>query len=260
MNAGVIIGISSIMATLAAALIQKSWQLHRRHLPRYEEIEFGSVHETESFSALDVVKVLDLRDAGEFQPGKPGTAIYTDSYLIRRESMAGNGVVFRYATSGKLQGECVSHAGNQDAGSYESTHFPASLAIPVYLEHVAENSSVRVTNRIVYTGAFDRPDAEDFETHIERPMRSLTIILIFPRSRPCAVVNGQTQVSERGRVEFARHDGPVVADDGILVYWRIFPKKEDWLPIGAKYRLQWSCGRVSSASQSAAATGTLHGA
>lgn len=251
MNAGVIIGIASVVATIVAALIQKSWQLHRRHLPRYAEIEFGSVHESESFSALDAVKVLDLGDSGQDLSGRPGRAVYTDSYLIRRESMVGNGVVFRYATSGKLEGECVSHTENQVIGSYESAHFSTSLAISVLLEHVAEGSSARVTNRIIYTGAFDRQDAEDFETHIERPIRSLTIILTFSRERPCVVVNGQTQVSERGKVEPARHDGPLLADDGALVYWRIFPKKGDWLPIGAKYRLQWSCGRARSASQAA---------
>jgi hypothetical protein len=253
MNSTVLIGIASVAATIVGALIQRSWQWSRRRLPRYEQLEYGPIHESESFSALDVVKVLDLTESGVGSSGRPGRAVYTDSYLVRRESSEGNGLVFRYATSGKLTGECVSHADGQAIGSYESTHFASSLAIAVSLEHLAEGSTARVINKVTYTGAFDKPDQEDFETHVERPMRSLTMILIFSRRRSCAIANGQTQINERGHVEHARNDGPVIADDGKVVYWRIFPKKGEWLPIGAKYRLQWSWGKPGSANSSAVA-------
>lgn len=249
MNAGVIIGIASVAATIIGALLQRSWQWSRRRLPKYEQLEYGPIHESDSFNALDVVKVLDLSESGVGPSGRPGRAVYTDSYLIRRESAEGNGLVFRYATSGKLVGECVSHADGQSIGSYESTHFTSSLAIAVSLQQVAEGSLARVINRVVYTGAFDRPNKEDFETHIERPVQSLTMILVFNRRRPCGIVSGQTQINERGNLETAGNDGPIIADDGRMVYWRIFPKKGEWLPVGAKYRLQWSWGKVGSTVQ-----------
>lgn len=245
MNAEVLIGICSVVATLIAALIQRSWQWRRRRLPKYEQLEFGPIHESESFSAHDVVKILDLTASGHGKLNEPGRAVYTDSYLIRRESATGNGVVCRYATSGKLTGECVSHADGQSIGSYESTHYSTSLAIGVSLEHLAEGHLARIINKIVYLGAFDKPEGEDFETHVERPMRSLTIILVFSPARSCGLINGQTQINERGHVEAARHDGPMIADDGKIVYWRIFPKKGEWLPIGAKYRLQWTWRAVA---------------
>ena len=169
MNATVLIGISSVAATIIAALIQRSWQWSRRRLPRYEQLEYGPIHESESFSALDVVKILDLTDSGAGPSGRPGRAIYTDSYLVRRESSEGNGLVFRYATSGKLAGECMSHADGQAIGSYESTHFATSLAIAVSLEHLARGSLARVINRVVYSGAFDRPDQEDLENSYRAP-------------------------------------------------------------------------------------------
>jgi hypothetical protein len=248
MNATVLIGVSSVAATIIAALIQRSWQWSRRRLPRYEQLEYGPIHESESFSALDVVKILDLTESGGGPSGRPGRAIYTDSYLVRRESSEGNGLVFRYATSGQLTGECLSHTDGQSIGSYESTHFASSLAIGVSLEHLARGSHARIINKVVYTGAFDKPDQEDFETHVERPMQSLTMILTFSKRRPCGIANGQTQINERGRVEAARNDGPIIANDGRVVYWRITPKKGEWLPIGAKYRLQWTWHKSGSGS------------
>lgn len=244
MGSEVVIGILSVVATIVAALLQRSWRLNRPRLPRHEPLEFGAVREQGSFSAIDVVKILDLDQPGPTGPDQPGRAVYTDSYLMRRETGGGNGAVFRYACSGGLDGRCISHTDRQVIEPYTSTHFATSRAITVPLDHVGEGNCVRITNQLTYLGSFDRPDDEDFETHVERPTRSLTIMVRFSGTRVCQLAVGQVQVGERGRTVTTGAEGPVLTRDGRLLYWRVFPAKGDWLPIGAKYRLQWNWGGV----------------
>ena len=243
MRAEIVVGILSVIATIVAGLIQRTWRARRPRLPKFEAIELGPVHESLSFTVLDSVKVVDLRSTENRGTTTPGVAVLNDSYLVRRESEGGNGMVFRYAASGGLNGRCVSHSDNYVISSYESTHFRTSRAISVLLGDLAEGNSVRITNRLEYIGSFDRPDGEDFETHIERPTRSLSIIITFSVDCPCRAVTAQIQVGERGHAETVRTNGPVLTNDGTLLYWRVFPKDGGWLPVGAKYRIQWTWDR-----------------
>ncbi|HEX6075553.1 MAG TPA: hypothetical protein VFZ32_09865 [Micromonosporaceae bacterium] len=243
MQAEIVVGILSVIATIAAGLLQRTWRARRPRLPKFEAISLGPVHESTSFTVLDSVKVVDLREIGNRRKTEPGVAVLTDSYLVRRESDAGNGMVFRYAASGGLEGDCVSHADNSVISSYESTHFRTSRAVSVLLNELAEGSAARITNRLVYSGSFDRFEGEDFETHIERPTRSLTIIVTFSTDCPCRAVTAQIQVGERGQTETVQKDRPVLMNGGTLLYWRVFPKDGGWLPVGAKYRVQWTWDR-----------------
>src|SRR6476659_9695657 len=99
MSTEVDIGILSAATTIIAALIQRSWHLNRTRMPKHESIEYQTIHEESSFSVTEVVKILDL-SAGVGDAAHPGRAVQTDSYLVRRELDKGNGMVFRYATSG----------------------------------------------------------------------------------------------------------------------------------------------------------------
>jgi hypothetical protein len=238
MNSGVLIGICSVAATIIAALIQRSWQWSRRRPPRYEQLAHGDIHESDSFSVVEVIKIIDL--SGSPGTGQAGSAQLTDSYLVHREADQGNGLVCRYATSGTLTAECVSHSIHIPAREYESSHFANRLAIGVPLDHLARGSLARIINKVVFSGAFDKQDGEDFETHIERPTKSLTFLLIFSPDRPCGVVTGHFHASERGRREEVRSDPPMIANDGKVVYWRIIAKKDEWLPLGASYQLRWT--------------------
>jgi hypothetical protein len=241
MNAGVLIGICSVAATIIAALLQRSWQWQRRRPPKYEQLEHGNIHESDSFSVDEVVKILDLSGSpGGVTPGTPGRSSLTDSYLVRREAEDGNGLVCRYATSGKLTVECVSHRVEQAAGGYDSEHYANRMAVGVSLDHLAKGSLTRIINQVEFTGAFDKPAAEDFETHIERPTKSLTFIILFSPDHLCGVISGHLSASERGRQEEVRGDPPMITDGGKVAYWRIVAKKDQWLPLGARYQLKWT--------------------
>ena len=241
MNADVLIGICSVAATLIAALIQRSWQWQRRRPPKYEQLEHGNIHESDSFSVDEVVKILDLSGSpGGATSGTPGRSSLTDSYLVRREAEDGNGIVCRYATSGRLTVECTSHRVEHPAGVYDSEHYANRMALGVSLDHLAKGSLARVINEVEFTGAFDKPAGEDFETHIERPTKSLTFIILFSPDHLCGVIRGKLSVSERGRQEEVRSDPPMIADGGKVAYWRIVAKKDEWLPLGARYQLKWT--------------------
>jgi hypothetical protein len=239
MKAEVVVAIVGVAATLCAAFIQRPWQRKQtRKLPKHEAIEFGRIHEDGSFSVQDVVKILCL-DAESTANGR-STAQYHDSYLLQRESKEGNGMVFRYGSSGGLSGGCMSHADRQVTSTYNSEHYPTSLAITVTMDQLAVGSRARVTNQLTFIGAFDRSGEEDFETHIERPTKSLAMIVKFSPARRCKLATGWFQVGERGQREDLRESGPVITEDGLLLYWRITPKDRDWLPIGARYQVIWT--------------------
>ncbi|MFD9390310.1 hypothetical protein ACFWBB_06120 [Streptomyces sp. NPDC060000] len=245
----VALSILSAATTIAAALLQRSWSQSRTRMPRHESIEFRDVHESAAFSVQDVVKILDLSESGTGDPTHPGTAVLSDSYLIRRESDSGNGMVFRYASSGVLDGRCTSHTDNHVVTNYDSTHRPACKVIAILLDHLAVRSATRITNEMTFRGAFDGADGEDFETHIERPTRSLTVIVIFPQEKPCRSVSGTVRIGERGPdTETNRSNGPLFVDNGRLLYWRVLPKTGSWLPIGTTYRLQWTWPRTGAGS------------
>ena len=187
------------------------------------------------------MKILDLSGSpGGVTPGTPGRSSLTDSYLVRREAEEGNGLVCRYATSGKLTVECVSHRVEHAAGEYDSEHYANRMAVGVSLDHLAKGSLTRIINQVEFTGAFDKPAAEDFETHIERPTKSLTFIILFSPGHLCGVISGHLSASERGRQEEVRGDPPMITDGGKVAYWRIVAKKDQWLPLGARYQLKWT--------------------
>lgn len=96
-------------ATLIAAVITVRLQgsrqeKRRRNKIKSSNLDFKGLTEKNSFSALDMLKILDLRDSPSLKTDVEGTVVLTDSHLIAREGEAGNGVVFCYATSGSISG------------------------------------------------------------------------------------------------------------------------------------------------------------
>lgn len=242
------------LATLIAAVITVRFQGDRQGKKRLDKIKsnnlpFKGISEKNSFSALDVFKVLDLRDSPSLKADVEGTAVLTDSHLIVREGDAGNGVVFCYATSGGI-------SGTSDQNAYEwgeiGTHSSfkrgiaaKSFALGVDLDSLSTGQVARITNRVVYCGAFDDAETESFETHIDRNTPSLTFLLLFSSSRPCLSVKGEIDV---GRDQWRRAEGnrPVILDGGTLLYWRVFADGGDnSLRHLSKYRIQWTWRRSS---------------
>lgn len=208
-------------------------------MPDYDTpLRYGSVDEGKSFVVQDLVKVLNLQGSpGRAQRG-PGSATLSDAYLVQKESDSGNGLVSIYSTRGELSVSSVSHPQDHESGEYESTHMATNKAVAVPLTGLSQGSTSQVINRVLFTGAYDGETEEFFETHIERPTRSLTIILILARGYRCTDAFGTMQVGGRSRVE-PTAEKPVILDDGCLVYWRLAPVKAAWLPIHARYRLRW---------------------
>lgn len=242
-------GLIGAVATLIAAVITVRLQGGREERRKRERIKgndlyFQGIGEKSSFSALDVCKVLDLRGSPGPQEGSEGTAVLTDSHVIVREADAGNGVVFCYATSGRISGA-------SDRNAYEwgeiTPHSPLkrnveakSFALGVDLDDLSTGQVTRITNTVVYRGAFDDAEAESFETHIDRNTPSLTFLLLFSPSHPCVSVKGEIDV---GRDQWARADKnrPVILNGGTLLYWRIFSEGGDGsLRHLAKYRIRWT--------------------
>ncbi|GAA2080080.1 hypothetical protein [Actinomadura alba] len=237
MRPEIVIGILSVIATISAALIQRSWNWRSRRFPRSREaLTFGAIQESGSFSLDEVAKVLDLRNS----PGSPGQAVLNDTYLVRRQSEKGNGLVSIYSTSGELEGDCLSHPHNHTWGPYGSAHMRVNRAMAVDLSHLADQSVTRVVHQVVFTGAYDNTPTENFETHIERPTRALVFILLFSADRPCTSVTGHLQVGRRQRTPTDRERGPVLLRQGTIAYWRIVPNKGEWLPEEANYRIEWN--------------------
>ncbi|MBM7804823.1 hypothetical protein JOD57_000660 [Geodermatophilus bullaregiensis] len=243
------VGALGALATLASAYITARYQGRKRDDRRRSKIkgndlDVRGITEKDSFSALDVIKVLDLRsspDLGGRAGG--GHAVLTDSHLIVRERSSGNGVVFCYATSGDFDGvTSKDHIWKWDELQPHSPLKKGLVAkcygLGVDLDTLSVDHVSRVTNQIVYRGAFDQADHESFETHIDRSTVSLTFVILFSPSYPCVSAVGEenTVRDHWARVEDNR---PVVLDGGQCLYWRVFRDDAGSLPHRAKYRLQW---------------------
>lgn len=260
-------GLIGAFATLIAAVMTVYLQGRKQDRRRRDKIkgnnlDFNEISEKDSFSALDVLKVLDLRDSPSLETGVGGTAILTDSHLIIREKDAGSGAVFCYATSGSC-------SGTSDRNPYEwgeiGPHSPLkrnatakSYALGIDLDNLSTGEVARITNQIIYCDAFDDVKTESFETHVDRNAPSLTFLLLFSRSYPCLTIKGEIDV---GRDQWRRAEGnrPTILDGGTLVYWRVFAESEgNSLRHLSKYRLRWTW-RPSSCPTSGEITSTSTG-
>ncbi|MGW6455538.1 hypothetical protein ACWF94_06340 [Streptomyces sp. NPDC055078] len=237
MSAEAIVAAIAVVASIVIAAAQGTWQWRRRRLPDLESpLRYGDVDEGKSFSIQDLVKVVNLQGSPSRDPQSPGTALLTDAYLLQRESEEGNGLVAIYSTRGQLSARSASHP--YESGEYDSTHMAVNQAVAVPLSDLPQGVTSRVINRVDFSGAYDGQAEDYFETHIERPTKSLTIILVFAQEYRCTDVFGYVQTGGRSRVEPSR-DKPAILDDGRLVYWHVTPLKTDWLPIHARYRVRW---------------------
>ncbi|MDT3395623.1 hypothetical protein RKE29_02985 [Streptomyces sp. B1866] len=237
MSAEAIVAAIAVLVSIAIASAQGTWSWRRRRLPDHDSpLRYGDIDEGRSFSVQDLVKVVNLQGSPGRDPQSPGSALLTDAYLIQRESEEGNGLVAIYSTRGQLSACSTSHP--YESGEYDSTHMAINRAVAVPLSGLPQGVTCRVVNRVSFEGAYDGETEDFFETHIERPTRSLTIILVFAQEYRCTEVFGLIQTGGRSRVEPAR-DKPMVLDDGRVVYWHVTPVKTDWLPIHARYRVRW---------------------
>jgi hypothetical protein len=263
------VGALGALATLASAYITARYQGKKRDDLRRSKIkgndlDVRGIAEKDSFSALDVLKVLDLRDAPDVS-GRDGggRAVLTDSHLIVRERASGNGVVFCYATSGDFEGVTSKH--HVWKWDELQPHSPLKKGLEakchglgVDLDSLSVDHVARVTNEIVYRGAFDQADHESFETHIDRSTVSLTFVVLFSPSYPCvSAVGEENTVREHwARVEDNR---PVILDDGQCLYWRVFRDDAEPLPHRAKYRLRWDWQPAAGATAPRDSAGTRAG-
>ncbi|MFF0449011.1 hypothetical protein ACFYT4_21820 [Streptomyces sp. NPDC004609] len=246
MSAEAIVAAIAVLVSIAIASAQGTWHWRRRRLPDIDSpLRYGDVDEGKSFIVQDLVKIVNLQGSPSRDPQSPGSALLTDAYLIQRESDEGSGLVSIYSTRGQLSASSTSHP--YESGEYDSTHMAVNQAVAVPLSGLPQGVTCRVVNRVAFSGAYDGEAEDDFETHIERPTKSLTVILIFAQGYRCTEVFGFVQTGGRSRVEPSR-DKPAVLDDGRVVYWHVVPVKTDWLPIHARYRIRWKWREVDPGS------------
>lgn len=245
LGAGLIGALATLIAAVITVRLQGGGQEKRkRDRIKSNDLDFKGITEKNSFSALDVFKFIDLRDSPSLRADVEGTAVLTDSHLMAREGDAGNGVVFCYATSGSISGVSDWNAyewGEVDPHSSLKRGIPAkSFALGVHLDGLSTGQVARITNRVVYRGAFDDAETERFETHIDRNTPSLTFLLLFSPSHPCLSVIGEIDV---GRDQWRRVEGnrPVILGGGTSVYWRVFADRGgNSLRHLSKYQLRWT--------------------
>lgn len=243
------VGLVGALATVVAVVIADRLQRVGRDGRKFGKIEgnaleFQNISEKNSFCALDVLKVLDLRGSPSLRAGVEGMVVLSDSHLIIREGDAGNGLVFCYATSGSIVGASEGYPyewGEIKPHSPLKQNISAKcFALGVNLDNLSPGRVARITNQVVYRGAFDNAATESFETHIDRNTLSLTFLLLFSPCYPCLSVQGEIDVGrdQWGRVEKNR---PAILNGGTVLYWRVFPDEHnDSLRHLSKYRLQWT--------------------
>lgn len=231
-----VIGLLGVIATLVAALVQRPWarRARRARIPAGNSLSLGTATEHDSFVVDELVKVLDLRES----PGVRGTAVQTDSYRLRRHTDTSDFLISFYSTSGDLELESVSHP-ESTAVENPSGHMAVNKGIAVDLHDLAVGGAIRVVNRACFKGAYDKTPIETFETHIERPTRALTFILILSASHHCRSVWGFSQAGRREKVRISGLDGPAIYQNGELVLWRIKPRQGEWLPMEMRFQIEW---------------------
>lgn len=251
------VGIAGALATLASAFITARYQTAKRDRVRRSkikgnELSIGGISEDSSFSALDVLKVIDLRDSPTCDPAIPGSAVLSDSHLITREAETGSGVIFCYATSGDfagVQSTRVHKWGELQPHTPLKTGATAKCyGLGIDLQNLAVGDVVRVTNEVVYRGGFDDAVAEAFETHVDRTTASLTFVLLFSERHRCTRVVGEQDLM-RDQWQPVDKNRPEILQEGRCVYWRVFRDDTDLgLPHRAKYRLRWEWQPTASAA------------
>lgn len=240
------VGLVGALATVVAVVVADRLQRARRKFGKIEgnTLEFQNISEKNSFCALDVLKVLDLRGSPSLGAGTEGMAVLGDSHLIIREGDTGNGLVFCYATSGSIVGASEGYPyewGEIKPHSPLKQNTPAEcFALGVNLDNLSPGQVAQITNQVVYRGAFDNAATESFETHIDRNTLSLTFLLLFSPCYPCLSVQGEIDV---GRDQWRRveKNRPTILNEGTVLYWRVFPDEHNnSLRHLSKYRLQWT--------------------
>jgi transcriptional regulator with XRE-family HTH domain len=189
--------------------------------------EAGLVHE--------MVRFLDLsnRSAQRISNGRPQEqrALLVDHFRFERLPARRPTLCFPYVGLGdRAYGECLSHPGQ--CRWQASAELPAAGGKPRrgYCLQVDISSSTDVLapmicNGIEYFGAFTGETGDALEVPVGWPTEGLTVLVLFPPSRPCR--------SARGRPDGTPVQ-PLIMPGGRLVHWRVNSP-----PAGTTYRLEW---------------------
>jgi hypothetical protein len=232
----------SIVGFLAAAyLLNKIYGPESGGIPR-RDLKGATYISEES------LKILDLHNHQEIaeheKEDKPrNKVVLIDHFKIRKRKEA-TSINFKYATRGYgMEGTCVSHpqtfnwieTTNKAARPGEDLHLEKRYEIQLDLEGLAVDEAVYVHNAVTYISAFEGKEKEWFHSHVNIPTKSLTLILLFPKSKPCKKIIGNYKIGTNPFVEVPKQKGtPIRVQDGKIVYWRITPPQ-----LGVAYQLEW---------------------
>lgn len=209
-----------------------------------------------AFLSEETVKILDMRNQKPAPPELKLTVpanrvVLIDHYKLKKLSEKPV-IKFPYATTGYgMEGSCLTHPDAEwfnrsddpeEAG--EDKHLRKQYEIELDVKEVAKGEIIYVHNAVTYINAFEGPDKEWFHTHVNIPTKSLTIILLFPRTQRCFKIKGFEHVGRNKSETVDKGRGlPIIVDHGEMVYWRI-PQPR----LGASYKLEWEWEYTAVAS------------
>jgi hypothetical protein len=117
----------------------------------------------------------------------------------------------------------------------EDLHLERRYEIQIDLGGLAKGEAVDIQNALTYISAFEGKEKEWFHSHVNIPTKSITLIILFPKSKLCKKIVGKYKIGSNPFVEIPKQKGsPIRIEDGKLVYWRITPPQ-----LGMAYQLEW---------------------
>ncbi len=199
------------------------------------------------FLSEETVKILDLRERIQVSPEEKLTqpksrVVLIDQHQLRKLSDVKE-IDFHCATTGYgIEGECLSFPGDYEWKDHtncschpgQDAHLRKQYEIRINISKIQKNATFEVRNMLTFINAYQGEDKEWFHTHADFPTRSITIIVLFSKDKPCKKIKSLVQYSSRKPFKELNHASLTRARNGEVVYFNI---KE---PVkGAAYQLEW---------------------
>ena len=194
------------------------------------------------------IKLLDLETtpqsaAAESPANSPSRAVLVDTFRLRYLPANLSEIDFFYATSGEaLRGHSLSHpegacwrpADREREPVLARSGLPREHVLRIALTTAANASRLLVRNHVEYVGAFEQPEQQQFCAHIVYPTDCLTLLVHFPKDRPCSALRGRCRRSPGGPLLPASEE-PIELSAGRVAYWRVVAPTP-----GETYELDWA--------------------
>lgn len=188
----------------------------------------------------EAIKFLDLSHslpAGRNGPSRENRIVLFDHYRFSRLPESQAVLTFPYGTIGQcIPGQCLTHpeAGEWYAEPHPSRRSQCTEDCGIRIDLKKLGAAVRwvFQNRVEYINPFVGQNQECFHADIVYPTRCLSLVALFPTSRPCKSIRASYR--RQGGPFLQLPEGPIRIPDGRMLHWHL-PSPA----LGATYRLEW---------------------